>query len=587
MSSSAPRRVRYSFRTTEAAVPDEAFVPNYSVAVPPLPRVKLRRMALRAATAPAMSLRADRSCYRTSLREAPAYAVTDAEADQPIHWTLWRDGVLVVEDQVFEAATDADGQWNGQGGAWRPGQEGRWEIAARTGERRARVQFLVASDGEERPATEPASMLGVSHVAGHYRFSTPGSELQPASFLVEGARHVRNVGARHVFVHLSPQYRVEYPFDDFSGATPASLVELAAGPHFRQLFALPFETFVLTTYSFTNWDWLLTRGQAAAIPLEPDAERAEMAALVRYLLATYPEKRFILKNWEGDWQLKSSFSMDTEATEEQVAEFVAWLRARHQGVVEGRQSDERAQFAIEFNHVHAAQRCRRCMLTSVIPEVPSDLISYSSWWSLAQPGDLGRRIEDDVAFVRGLPGIGDRPLIITEFGFQGKDPARGAQTETAVAAFAKAGIPLALYWQIFDNLEDIGLVGRGLERLPTWHSLRSLIGAANKAAFVLERCRIPDPVLPGRLAQFRVVIRNEGLPFDPVVGYALGLFDLAGTLRQTVWLKEEVPTGGTAELEFNLHAPGQAGTYLFRMFQHGVEIFGDELPVEVVDPAGP
>lgn len=592
MGSSAPRRERFAFRAAPAAVPDSPLVTSYSIAVPPILPGRIGATAggesVAADASPAMSLRADRTCYRISLREAPAYAVTGAGPDQPIHWTLMRDGVVLVEDQVFEAATDGAGEWMGSGGPWRGGQEGLWVVTARTGDQRAHVQFLVAIDAEEVPATQLDQMLGVSHVAGHYRFSTPGSELQPDSFLVEGARHVLNLGARHVFVHLSPQYRVEYPFDDFGGSRPSSLVELAAGPQFRGLFALPFETFILTTYSFANWAWLLTRGQAAPVPVDADAEQEEIAALVRHLIETYPGKRFILKNWEGDWQLKNSLELDPEATAEQVVEFVTWLRARQQGVVEGRQGDgERVQFAIEFNHVHAAQRLSRSMLTSVIPQVASDLIAYSSWWTLAQPGDLGRRIADDLAFVRQLPGIGDRPLIITEFGFQGKDPARGVQTETAVRAFALAGIPLAIYWQIFDNIEDIGLVGRGLQRLPSWHSLRNLMGARNRAVFQLEQCRIPDPILARRAAPVHLAIRNEGLTFDPVVGYALGLFDLRGVLHQTIWLTRELVTGESVEIDFILRPPAQPGTYVFQMLQHGVEAFGDELPIEVlVDPAG-
>lgn len=582
MSASAPRRAQFTFRTASSALPDLPALTSKSFAVPPIPPSVV---SFAPEAAPVLSLRTDRTCYRISLGERPTYGVTNAERNQPIHWTLWRDGVKLVEDTVFAAATDANGQWTGAGNAWRSGQEGLWEVMARVGQQRARVQFLVAADAEVSPVTKPEQMLGVSHVAGFYRFSTPGSDLQPESFLVEGARHVRNLGARHLFVHISPQYQVEYPFDHFGPDQPASLAELATHPHFRSLFALPFETFVLTTYSFANWDWLLTRGQAETIPVDPAAEQAEMAEFVRHLLAAYPDKRFILKNWEGDWQLKSSFDMEAEATEEQVAEFVVWLRARHRGVVEGRQTeDERAQFAIEFNHVHTAQRGQRCMLTSVIPQVASDLIAYSSWWTLAQPGELARRIADDVAFVRHLPGMGDRPLIITEFGFPGKDPIRGAQTETAVRAFAQAGIPLAFYWQIFDNLEDIGLVGRGAQRLAAWHTMRNLIGAKNGATFLVEKCRIPRLIEAGRAVPVHLAIRNDGLTFDPVVGYAVGLFDLSGGLQRIIWVKEELPRGEVVEIDFILRAPATAGTYVFRMFQHGVELFGDELPVEVTDP---
>ena len=41
-------------------------------------------------------------------------------------------------------------------------------------------------------------MLGVTHVAGLYRFATPQSYLEPESFMVEGAKHVRNLGARRL-----------------------------------------------------------------------------------------------------------------------------------------------------------------------------------------------------------------------------------------------------------------------------------------------------------------------------------------------------------------------------------------------------
>ena len=143
-------------------------------------------------------------------------------------------------------------------------------------------------------------MLGVTHVGGLYRFATPDSELTPESFLVEGAKHVRNLGAHHLFAYLSPQYRSDYEFDDFGPVNYTSLTSLAASPAYRKLFDLPFETFVLTTYTFANWDWIQSRGKTDAVPFDADGERDELAELVRHLVASYPSKRFILKNWEGD-----------------------------------------------------------------------------------------------------------------------------------------------------------------------------------------------------------------------------------------------------------------------------------------------
>jgi hypothetical protein len=83
------------------------------------------------------------------------------------------------------------------------------------------------------------------------------------------------------------------------------------------------------------------------------------------------------------------------------------------------------------------------------------------------------------------------------------------------------------------------------------------------------------------LSPVTVTVRNNGLLFDPVVGYALGLLDLEGKLEQYVWVSREVPTNETVTLEFVLNAPETAGRYSLRMFQHGVELFGEEMPVEV------
>ena len=584
MASTGVRRSRLPGITTgPSSVSHPAALPLYSFAVPPLPPLP-ESFEPEAAT---MSLLADRTAYRVSGNEAPAYRLTNATPHQPILWTLSRNGITLVKDQAFDAVTDGDGAWAGTGSAWKREHEGLWEVVARTGEQSGTARFLVQASASPASTNPVAGILGVSHVAGRYRFATPGSELRPVSFLVEGARLIFNLGARHLFVHLSPQYQVEYPFDEFGSGQIRSLRELVASPHFREMLELPFECVVLTTYSFANWDWLMTRGQAGGAALDLDGEQAEIKDLVQHLLATYPGKRFVIKNWEGDWQLKQSLALNAVATEAQVAEFIAFLGARQAGVARGRDGDLRVQFAIEFNLIHLAERGQRCMLSSVIPEVESDLLAYSSWWTLAKTGPLARRIADDLAFVRSLPGVGSRPLIVTEFGFPGKEAAVAEHTRVASEAFAEAGVPMAIYWQIFDNLDDIGLVGKTAERLPAWHTLRALAGAKNDAEFLPGQSRVPERVAAGSSTPVRVAIRNKGVMFDPVLGYALGLFNAGGELLDIVWLREEVARGATVEVRFSLRAPREPGPCTLRLFQHGVELFGGELVVEVGGEAGP
>ena len=273
-------------------------------------------------------------------------------------------------------------------------------------------------------------------------------------------------------------------------------------------------------------------------------------------------------------------------SEQQVQEFIAWMEARQNGVSVGRGLSQTAsvQHAIEFNNVDQAQRGGRSMLVSIIPAVPSDLIAYSSWWSLARPGLMTRNIRDDITFIRSMPGIGTRPLIITEFGFSYLSPALGDHTMQAVEAFSSAGIPMAFYWEIFDNGPRVGLVGPEATRFESWHRLRNSLGVRNEAAFVSQETRLPERIVAGRQYPVTIAVRNSGNLFDPVVGYALGLADEQGKLGQVVWVRREVATGEVVTFEFTLQAPPTAGTYVLRMLQHGVEFFGEELPIEVLAP---
>jgi hypothetical protein len=551
----------------------------------PVPPLVEQPQALRARSVPEMSLTADRTQYVVEENEFPTYAITGAHPNETILWSLWQDGVKVVDDQAFEKATDEEGNWFGVGSPWMAAQAGFWVVLARTGDRHASVRFLVTARLNATAPTPPESMLGVAHVAGLYRFATRDSELAPVSFLVEGARHVRNLGARHLFVYLTPQYRTDYRFDDFGGETYAGLTALASSPEYQEVFSLPFETFVVTAYTFANWDWIVRRGGPGAVSFQADREREEFAELARHLPASYPEKNFVLKNWEGDWQMKSSFDLDAVASEEQVSEMIEWMRARQDGIASGRSNGTRVQHAIEMNLLHQAQRGLASVLASVIPEVASDLIAYSTWWSLGRPGDRVRNLRDDIAFIRAFPAVGGRPVLVSEFGVSCIEPDGGPRTIDAVEACSCAGVERAFYWQIFDNGPNFALVGPEATRFDSWHAMRGLTGARNDAVFVREETEFPTELIAGTSYPVKVTVRNEGNAFDPVLGYALGLLDPEGTPAQTVWVHREVPTGETIALEFVLDAPAAAGTYSLRMFQHGVEVFGEELRVEL-KPAG-
>jgi hypothetical protein len=138
-----------------------------------------------------------------------------------------------------------------------------------------------------------------------------------------------------------------------------------------------------------------------------------------------------------------------------------------------------------------------------------------------------------------------------------------------------------LYWQIFDNGVDVALVGRDATRFDSWHALRTALRVRNDATFVRDQTNLPQEIVAGQQYPARIALRNNGVLFDPVVGYALGLLNSQGKLEQTMWVRREVPSGELVSLDFVLKAPAIAGMYSFRMFQHGVELFGEEMTIEV------
>jgi hypothetical protein len=319
------------------------------------------------------------------------------------------------------------------------------------------------------------------------------------------------------------------------------------------------------------------------VPFIAQAERDEVADLVRYLTNQHPGKAFILKNWEGDWQMKLSLDLDTVASEAQVTEFIDWMRARQDGVILGRKSAQvhTVRHAIEFNLIHQAQRELPSVLASVIPQVDSDLIAYTAWWTLVRGTDVVRQMHDDITFVRNLPGIGTRPLIVTEFGITYREPQLEQRTRDIILALSREAIPIALYWQIFDNGPDLALIGPEATRFESWHTVRSFCGVHNDALFVREQTSLPERIVAGHQYPAVVSVRNNGIVFDPVVGYALTLLDSERRLLQIVWVRDEIPNGEVVSLEFVLNAPSTAGEYSFRMFQHGVEFFGEEMFLEI------
>ncbi len=428
-----------------------------------------------------LNVTADRSSYVVG--EAPTYVVKGGAPSSALLWSSWKDGAAQEVDVDLGQTTDAAGNWSGTGPAWTAPDAGFWEkqvkVAGSTGAASFSVRPSLTSGA---PAAAKAS-LGVTHVAGDYRTTT-----EP--FLREGANLVRQVGSDSIFVYLTYNHAVDYPATDFGA--PAALQALAQTAPYRELFEMPFSTYVITAFTFANQDWTAASG---AFPAgRAAAETLEMRNLAAHLLQTYQGtgKTFILKNWEGDWWMNGSFFRDHAAAPGRVQAMADWFNARQQGIVQARAdvgavSGVQVLHALEFNFIDNPKRGHPSLLTKVVPQAQSDFIAYSAWHTIESPAtaDLRRVILDDIDFIRRSPGVGTRPLLITEYGFAEETFAdSGTRTANAAQAFLDAGVPLSFVWEIIDNECDdgtcagFGLVRQDGTKAPAWDVLRGLLVAA-------------------------------------------------------------------------------------------------------------
>ncbi len=520
--------------------------------------------------------------------ERPSYEFTNGAPNQPVRWTVKREGQPPMTFSVAGQVTDGSGHWSGQGDPWKADQTGFFTITAQTGDVMARRCFTVINDFGPSSGKTAADLIGVTHVGGDYRFAGPGSPFGDVPFLIEGAERILNLGARRGFFYLSPQFKTtDYPFDDFGPGPINSLTDLAKTTPYRALFEHPFEEFVITTYTFANWNWILDRAKGSqAVPFNPGAETAEIAALVAHLTQQYPDKKFVIKNWEGDWQAQENFDLLGAPTPQRIAEFASWMQARQDGVAQGRTGSRAAdsiQHAIEFNLLSHSVRDTPCVLRDVIRQVHSDMISYSSWESCSLFDT--RRMKDAIVFAQRSPGVAGRKLLIAEFGVANSPPDPNARENTIalVQAFVDLGVH-AFAWEIYNNGVPLGLIGPDFRHSDTWSALRKMLGSHNQSEVVHDASltSVPALVHPGQTVPVRLTFKNTGQTWYRSVGYEIELLGPGdANLGDRATLAQDVLVGGQTTFAFNLTVPQQVGTYKLQMAQHGIELFGESVSFQV------
>ena len=221
------------------------------------------------------------------------------------------------------------------------------------------------------------------------------------------------------------------------------------------------------------------------------------------------------------------------------------------------------------------------VLRDVVPRVPSGLISYSSW-ETPNAHDL-RRMQDAIAYIQGSPGVGNRDVMIGEYGIPNDPMDATANADlTAVANGAIAMGVSAFYWAIYNTgLASFGLVGPDFTHYPAWYALRDLLGGSQNAATVVDH-NVPAALTPGQQVTIKLTLSNPGITWYQSVGYYLGVLNADGTSPVAwAWIQSDVANNGSVSFNADFTASSLPGSYIFQMVQHGVEAFGDAIQFQI------
>jgi len=187
---------------------------------------------------------------------------------------------------------------------------------------------------------------GIAHASGNYGFTNE-------NYLIEGAERIQQLGSKSIFVYLTPTFRSTYP-DRKSASWPATdptnVADLVQAAPYAHVLGLPFQTIVLTAYTFATHDQVAGFASSG----REQAEENEFYNLAIYLFHHYEGtgKTFVLKNWEGDWiGLQGSRDASRNISDSMINDMRAWLSARQRGVTRARQDAGNPTTVNVFNAV--------------------------------------------------------------------------------------------------------------------------------------------------------------------------------------------------------------------------------------------
>jgi hypothetical protein len=366
----------------------------------------------------------------------------------------------------------------------------------------------------EQPEIPVDEKIGFTYVRPISRMLNPASKpgIRWSNPLVHGSRVAASMGSRAVRIYLEKNVQNRYtlggqdhefnlPFDprkqhplyESHPFVPIeetqNLLDVVRRKPYDGLFRMPeIDTFLMTMYTFAEEEYFYARNSGGVLDDYYFDIAKEMSSVVRYLRITYPDKVFIVTEWEGDWKMKDMIGdYAVPATSEQVWEWVWFHRARLNGVDEGRKHAQEYAggeggvyyvpelndyYAQEFvGHDHQAMGVARILeedggsTTSWVDGTRIRPDGYSlSLWQITEHSktqDLASELKAKVVEAAGYIGIPTSRFIVGEMGLPAKNqvPEADQRLRLAVGALRELGIQNIYYWTLMDkDVHDNDLV---------------------------------------------------------------------------------------------------------------------------------
>jgi hypothetical protein len=305
----------------------------------------------------------------------------------------------------------------------------------------------ITRPGRPRPRPQREEL---KTIFGCYHWNSDRTDYDPArdgNLLRWGQETVARIGAPMIRVYFGVRDGYEL------GVSPESrLIDIATHPAWRQLFADPrLSDYLLTTYSHVcdTHQWADDLSPAETLRVV-----REFFELARHLATEYPQKRFVILNWEADNALPPILSVNPGAAQD----MADWISARVEGVRLAGAPNVRCGFEI----TRVLPGADYYTLDEVIPRmsVRPDCLSLSAW-EVFNP-----RFTDEIEHDRwpqaqqilAAHGWRANETIIGELGFY--DRQHGAEMAARRLDFAlrqlTGRVAYIAYWQSRDSQSGDG-----------------------------------------------------------------------------------------------------------------------------------